>query len=427
MGYVLSLLIIALTVKDATPLGDSYILRGISEGLALVLGVNWFLFYSRKEIYGKYWLIFGYIIILFSTIAFSARPVYVALQVISLTAVLFFFIAYIETSPNEVDKNETVINVTIIVFTLVCLTSLILLAYRPSWVYEVTLEGRRFKGLFGKPAKMGITAGLLLGLSLFRERNFFLRSIGVLLSIPCLYLAGARTFWFAAAAGVLVTAALYLKRKLAWCFIIVATICLTLFVGIVADMSISSKDRSRILRADSFERMSGRTVIWRFAFEKFRDRPILGYGFTLGADAFKEGQETRFSAFDASPSLLKKESFTMHSGYVQALLDSGILGTVFYISIIISVLWALIKNDKDRRHGAVMYSICFLTISNLGETVVFSAAVLHAVFYWYLAIFALSLRWSNESNGDNHPSDVEKGMIPMIVPAKRKYEILKTV
>jgi O-antigen ligase len=426
MTYILGLLILALLLKDAAPIGDTYVLRGLSEGLALIVGAYWFLTHSRLEIYKKYILIFGYLIALSLTIPFSSQPIYVGFQVISLAAVLLFFIAHLEASPNDAAKNETVMNVTMMAFIIVCLASLVLLVYSPGFAYEETLEGRRFKGLFGKPAKMAATSGLLLGLCIFSERKVLLRATGILSSLPCLYLTGSRTFWAAGAASLLITAIFYLRRKLEWGLAAVMIISFSLIVTTVADINISSKARSRILRIDSLERMSGRTVIWGLAFEKFWDRPLLGYGFTLGSDAFKEGEIPQ-SPRPNSPTLLNNETFTLHSGYVQALLDSGFLGASLYLSIVMSVLWRLIKYDTGRKYGAEMYCAGFLTISNFGESVILSAAVFHAVFYWYLATFALSLDRFHESTQETFAAETETTKTSKAVSKKRKYELLKTI
>lgn len=402
MRYVFGLLAIALIVKDTAPLGDSYILRGMSEGIALMVGFGWLLTRHRPGLFRKYILIFAYLVVLLLTITVAERPVYVAFQVISLIAVVLFFVAYVESHRDNIEKHAAALRMVVLILILICVGSLALFYYRPQLAYDSTVVGNRFKGLFGKPAMMGAISGLLLGLVVFLKQGATLRSLGGFAALFCLYLTGSRTFWAAAVLGIFFTAALYFKHKWAWVAITVAFVVLSPVVMMAVDVEISQKDRSRVLRSDSLEHLSGRTVIWKAAFKKFWDSPSLGYGFTSGSDALKgRNSSGRIEGTPRYAGLMSNTSFTLHNGYLQALLDSGLLGGFFYMAIIGSALWNLFIYDVEKKHGAEMYSLVFLAVSNFGETVIFSAAVFHAVFYWYLVIFALHLR---KENGCKRPA-----------------------
>src|SRR5262249_41485134 len=132
--------------------------------------------------------------------------------------------------------------------------------------------------------------------------------------------------------------------------------------------------------------------IWSVAIDKFQERPILGYGFTFGADSFVDSAVmnsfTR-NGTRAYADLLDHP--TMHNGYVQALLDSGIVGLTAYCTIIIGAVIQLWRNDVEKRHPAFMYVLVFSMIGNMGETYIFGVAQSHQVMYWLCAIFALGL------------------------------------
>jgi len=87
---------------------------------------------------------------------------------------------------------------------------------------------------------------------------------------------------------------------------------------------------------------------------------------------------------------------TLHNGFLQSLLDSGFLGASLYLTIIWFVIWVLLKQDTARQYGAELYVLIFMTLSNFGETVIFSAAMYPGVLYWYVAVFALSLKRSKD-------------------------------
>ena len=54
--------------------------------------------------------------------------------------------------------------------------------------------------------------------------------------------------------------------------------------------------------------------------------------------------------------------------------------------------WRMMIRDRQRKYGAEMFSLVFLAVSNMGESVIFTAATFPSIFFWYTAILALSLR-----------------------------------
>ena len=158
MHYVFAILIIALLVRETVPLGDIYVLRGITEGLALAIGSWWILSHSHSITYRKYTLLGLYALSLMPTIILSLEPLHVALQILSLLAIVIFFVAYVESNLGTSPTQQTTILIILCALTLVCTGSLMLFQISPSLAYDQTLEyygwnsTPRFKGLFGKPA-----------------------------------------------------------------------------------------------------------------------------------------------------------------------------------------------------------------------------------------------------------------------------------
>jgi O-antigen ligase len=419
MVWVFGILITALVLKDIVYLGDTYVLRGLSQGTALAVGVAWLATRGRVDLAGRYWPVFAYLAVLPMTIFVTRRPLFVGLQVLSLYAVVLFFLAFVE-SRREAGKSTIVpLGVIAAVYTAVCLASVILSVTAPALAYESTLEGLRFKGLFGKSAMMGATAGLLFGLSLFGQWSRTLRVAGLLGSLPCLYMTGSRTFWIAAVVSAALTAVLYLKRKLTW-LMVLGTLALVLALAyMTGSVRMHIEKPSQIVRQQSLENLSGRTKIWSMAADKFRERPLLGYGFTAGGDAF-EGHtiETRALSTPAGPTWL----FSLHNGYFQALLDSGALGMSFYLAVMVAAFWKLFIRDKRRNYGPEWYALAFLAIGNVGESIVFGAAVDYEVFYWYVAIFALGLRHEGTAIEETPP--LAAGATGLAVMTMRRYPII---
>jgi len=390
MRYVFLTLLIGLLAKDIIPLGDRYVVRGVSEGLALAVGIGWLVTRPLIRYVKRYWMVLAYLATLLLTASVSQRPLFVILQVMSVVAVVLFFIAYAESVTPDSDAFRWNRSIVATAFCLTCLASLALLMSRPQLVFEVTPEGNRFRGLFSEPAMMGAASGLLLGLAVFGSLSCSVRIMGGLAAVPCLYLTGSRTSWGAAVAGLLVTSILYVKRKRAWTIAIALSGSLGVLMLIIADFHIAAETQSRVLRSESIGNLSGRTALWELALKKFWESPILGYGFTTGSDALTSSMsQTLSTAFGVTGN--SQHPFSLHSGYVQALLDSGTLGACLYLGVIGSALWRVFRYDYDRQYGAEMYCLVFFTLSNVTDTIIFGAAVSYEVFYWYVSVAALSL------------------------------------
>ena len=418
MSYVFITLLAALLVKDILPLGDRYVLRGVSEGIALAVGAGWLITHQFHRFAKRYVLILSYLATLVLTAFVSQRPIFVILQVMSLASVTLFFIAYVESSALDRDIFRWNLLTVGCAFLLVCMGSLVLLAVRPQLAFEVTPEGNRFRGLFNEPAMMGAVSGLLVGLAAFGRLSWLIRISGALAAIPCLYLTGSRTSWGAAAAGLLITGIIYIRQKRAWMIALA-------FVGVIGslglvivDVHLASETQSKVIRSGSIGTLSGRTVLWELALKKYQDSPFLGYGFTTGSDALASDMgdtlSTAFGVADRS----QQKAFSLHSGYIQSFLDSGAIGASLYLSILGLALWRLLWYDQERRHGAEMYCLLFFSISNLTDTIIFGAAVFYEVFYWYLSVVALSvIGFAYEASAESlsHVRD-EQGALPSCQP-----------
>jgi O-antigen ligase len=336
-------------------------------------------------------LILSYLLVLALTALCSQRPFIVLLQVVSLASVVLFFIAYSELCALKPDAFQWNVFAVSCAFLLVCGGSLALLAVRPQAAFEITSEGNRFRGLFSEPAMMGAVSGLLLGLVAFGKFNRLVRMAGAFAALPCLYLTGSRTSWGAAIAALLITGSLYSVKKRTWMIGLA-------FVGIIGggslivfDIRLDPGTQSKVIRSGSIETLSGRTVLWDLALKKYQDSPLLGYGFTTGSDALASDMGDTLSAAFGVSDRSQQKTFSLHSGYLQALLDSGAIGATLYVAIIISAIWGMWKYGAERLYGAEMYSLMFFSVSNVTDTIIFGAAVFYEVYFWYLPVLAMSL------------------------------------
>jgi len=406
MRFVLIFLIVALVVKDVTLINDPYLLRAIAQVTCLVTGAVWWLSHLDGTVMKRYWLIIGYMASLFLTVFVASEPIYVLLQVVSLSAVIIFFIAYFESRRSGAPaSNDTLIITTVISYFLICALSLVAIKYFPGYAYEyISHEEIRFRGIYAKSGMTGSAAGILIVLTLFGVRNAWLKIFPLICGSACLALTLTRTTWVGCFIAVFITAWLYYPRRRALVTAGASALAFAAFCMFVLNVrpdpeTVSSVGRA--LRIGSISTLNGRTKIWRDGFTAFSKAPLLGHGFTAGGEAFHSDDEsvrlsTTISANQETPSSLDRSrtigKSTLHNGIIQSLLDAGIVGTFFYLTAMVAALRGFLVCDWSRRYPAEFGCLVFLLVTNIAQNVIYSAAVFDSILFWGLVVFALSLR-----------------------------------
>jgi O-antigen ligase len=208
----------------------------------------------------------------------------------------------------------------------------------------------------------------------------------------CLVLTQMRSGWVGFGIATLATALFYWRHRA----LVIGSIAFLLLIGIQSAVTFNpamvSQGAATWFRTDSISTLSGRLPLWEASLQRFMDQPLLGYGFMYGSDALLEDMATLAASGDASVRVfLNSEKFTLHSGYIQALLDSGALGALLYFFIVFAAVISIVRKDKYRQFGAVLYTLVFSMVFNLAETYIKGSGSFSSVFYWYSAIFSFGL------------------------------------
>ena len=286
-----------------------------------------------------------------------------------------------------------------LMYGIVAWLSLAAAIYAPSVAYQDVNAGNiagiqvRFRGLFSQTAMMGTAAGLLVVLSLFGLRGVFYRLILVFPGVVCLAMTGSRTYWVACVIAIGLTGLSYWRTSRIWVLSATAAGLLVMATVAAFDIQVDTKAAGKLVRLDSVSNLTGRIQLWERAAKALELHPYLGYGFTAGAVGL-EGEERHNSKIGEAKKLASREMgrTTMHSGYVQSLLDSGLIGTIAYILVIALSIRSLYRYDEKKSFPAEFAGLIYLAIANLSESVIYSASVFSSILFWLLAVFALSLR-----------------------------------
>jgi len=394
VNIVLCLAFLALLFKDTSFLEDQYLARGVSQALCLTAGLYWLLTKGSNIAWGKYLLLILFLISIALGVLNSEDPLYTGFQVLSLTAVCLFFVAYNESMAESERRFRAAENIVLWAGIVVLLISLIATQIWPEITYEYDPIERmsRFHGLFGKPAAMACLAAIILGLAQFMKLRLLLKAPALLISGVCLALTYSRTFWVA----------WLVAMSLTWCWCnpkrrllsfagIGALLILGCTFAVLFDLRPSLKFSEATLRSDSIKNMSGRTLIWKYAFKYFMHRPLLGYGFTTGGDAFRVSQpDIPVNRDIVKGSVMSKQRFTLHNGYIQAFLDSGLIGGFLYLGLLAKTIVNVMR-VKKALFAPALYVLMFVLVANMGESLMLSAATMTSLLMWYFVVFGLSL------------------------------------
>jgi O-antigen ligase len=310
-----------------------------------------------------------------------------------MTAVFIFFIAYFEHTQSDSHDESLLLKCIAICFAIAICASIALFLVKPAAVYTVveneSLAGDepRFCGLFPSPAMMAVAAGSGIGLALFYTENKIVRYILLSGSLICLFLTLSRTFWTATITATIATHLVFYGNKKRY-FIVSCWIC-GIVLYILASSLYISPMFNEVIRADSVQNLTGRTEIWDLGCRAFFEHPFWGHGVATGSEGlYGKGLPNLFNKSNDVRNLSRE---TLHNGFIQSLLDTGLIGTLFYMSILLVSLRQMLIYKHLIKEPCVFYLFIFLAVANMGESIIYIASMIGSVLFWGLTVFALSL------------------------------------
>jgi O-antigen ligase len=393
MRVILALLIVVLIARNTLSSGFPFeVLRGVTLFFVALVAFGGALQAFSARMFRIYWPQFGYILAVLLSVMGTADPLYVAFHAISLATVILFSIACYE-SDSAANVNKTMFTATFWGYLAITAVSVLLVIVKPQLAYETLYRGElRFRGILPKAGMAGACAGVLLGLSLFVAGNPLLRTLAFFSGAICLVLTQSRTFWIAALGAASLTYVVYARRGRLLTFAMLGMLGVVGLAVYAMNVSIRTDAAKQFIRADSITNLTGRVQLWDKALSAVRQRPLLGFGVTAGANAFKDDEMQLYGSQESLDSSRDIGRTTMHSGYVQSLLDVGIIGTFFYLALIMRSVVSVYRFDQHRAFPAEFFLLVFLGIANLAENVIYGATVFNSVLFFMLAGFAAHLR-----------------------------------
>lgn len=184
-----------------------------------------------------------------------------------------------------------------------------------------------WQGVFGNPNMLGMVSAILCPLSLarFHYRKRLLGAALVVMSFLLVLFSQSRAGLLGAVIGAGAFYAAYYGRRL-WIVLVLVFAAGGMYF-VVSELATASEGPGTLLQKFEMEMLrgetdvtkygSGRIPMWLGAFEKFKKRPFLGYGFGTAGDIYYQGGY-------GPPARL-------HSSFVQISAELGVLGMCFFL------------------------------------------------------------------------------------------------
>ncbi len=236
----------------------------------------------------------------------------------------------------------------------------------------------RLRGVFPNPNTAGLVASLAIplgvGLCLDRRRlrPVLMLSVGVCVTV--LALSGSRTALVAALAGVTVLV-IRSGRRGRVLLALLGALAVVVVLSTQAIAWFADAYRLGVLDGATDAMTSDRIYAWRASIDAWLERPFLGHGFGSGPDVFSQLRTYGTLQFRGGSS---------HQGYLQLLLELGVVGVV---AVGAALCGALGRNSNLRSplvvgcYGAVVGVLA----AQLGESSMLGVSSLHGTFFWFLA------------------------------------------
>jgi hypothetical protein len=399
MHTLMGLFVLCMIYKDVTGAPFPNVMRGVAQISCLAAGLAWLVYNPASVRFSQYWPLWSYIAILLLAAPLADHALFVVLEVLSLASAILFFVAYFEARRLAGHQGtEELVRYVIWAYALVAICSLFIATIEPDMGYETLYAGDaigdeiRFRGVMSKAGQLGAAGGLLLGLTAITQKPSLLKWLVCLVALTVVLFTQSRTFWIGGAIAALATMWAYYPRLLRR----VSTLVLVAIavLGVLAALINAEATGTRLqkfARIYNLDTLNGRVGIWDDVIVSLQKRPLFGFGFTLGSSGLSAQlhEGPRELSIDELRLISRQ---TTHNGYLQSVMDSGILGTVFYLAAIITAFWRVLSRDTTRQYPEAFYVLLFLAVSNGAESVIHSGAVFHSLLFWVFAVFAMSLR-----------------------------------
>jgi O-antigen ligase len=262
--------------------------------------------------------------------------------------------------------------------------SLILLILSPGTALDPSSPGS-FRGITVQKNFFGEYMGLLLLLGVtyrFRTRRSIVRLAVILPAMVLLLWAHSGTSILSIAAALLVLPILRMLRSTKHQALAVTMIFAVVVAAGFTFFSALSDSVLGLLGKDPT--LTGRTLIWEFAWQAILRRPLLGYGY----DSFWLDTKGASAQID---SLMNWNIPNSHNGYLEALLGFGAIGTCLIAVALFRTSRGALAHVRSQQGSASLWPFAFLLYFLVHAMAEASLVTRDEISYFLLVVLSTSL------------------------------------
>ena len=251
---------------------------------------------------------------------------------------------------------------------------------------DYRFSGTLHPNIQGINCSMMFITAVLLADSQKRSRYFFL--FAAIFALFAIILTKSRTSLFSALLSVTVLFFIISTKSRKYTYILLLFIIwISCFLTIIGeDFLIATWNKGILLGREQDSRIltfTGRTELWKAAFKYIRLSPVLGYGFHT---FWVPNHIREFS------DIVGIAITNAHSAYLNQLLNTGIIGFITYVSILIIGMknaFIKLKNTQEIGYGFLFTFLIYILFHGLMESAILEfSSLVSFLFIWGLLYLA---------------------------------------
>ena len=337
---------------------------------------------SEERLPNQFYFLALFLLVALVSTSYSLDQKYTAIRSLSFIAFYFFLLGLNYWLDREENLNIT-LNVCFLAISLCLIVNALSIFMFPEKAWYFASENR-FQGLLAHPNSMGAFCMGSYPVLLWKYWQCKSRQkyVIICLIITCFslhFLSGSRTTLFASVFGIVIWLVLLKKKKQLVIFSATAFCLVFILIGYEYSPSALTREKS-----SNLSHLTGRPEIWTAGVILARERPILGYGYSVGGKIFEDTRfyDERLELWSGSPRV------SLHNGYLAVFIGIGSIGLIIFCISLFLPLWNCFRAPSSDYKAFVITIMSMALLANCVETSIVGAGSISSVVMWIAWVIA---------------------------------------
>ncbi len=361
-------------------------------GMVAVAGLIGYLTFLRDrretgKLPASYILLAVFLVHALTSMAYSINPRFTLIRTTEFVAFAGFLLGFHVWLTDE-ERMKTALNLFCVMMIIALAVNLAAAGFAPSRVWYWR-SPNRYQGLMGQPNGMGLVCMMsyLILAWKYRGGDFRDKALAVgffVLAGGMQVLSGSRASTLAAGLGIVIW--VLVLRQYTKAFALAGVCLLGLFFVTALPKAIPSLQREHLSSQDAeITDLTGRMEMWSLAFEVLSARPLFGYGYEVSGSVWSEPQFAKRSFVSEWGS----SKTSLHNGYLDVAIGSGILGLVLWVTILFYPVPGLLRMGMSDTKAFLLGFLVQFFVLNFFESAISTSRSFGSLAFWMLWVAAI--------------------------------------